>query len=807
MIQDLLSIPDYEPPMGDLFTNRRLDAGRAVWTGVLPGEEGVPQKRIIHQRVVRLHAPARLHRFGVRRGQGYHKCGSRQDLDWAVGVRVLAAQDGNWTEIYRNDCLRQPPKNATAWIQIPETVATGVIIELRKSFIDDGWTPWNLVMSCFVLEGELLEPVAPRRERLLVRGGMVVDKLPRGVGAWCRDGEVRYRTKDFEVGFMLSRPGFSYLGLHVESRENVGRNLLASRPVLFNQGPQLHPLGTAPLLAPAVRCDLEGVVTVSGNVVSYRFSAAGQTYELTWTILPTGLRLHVRRSADEPMLAWQSSAWTIGMRNSAAPSHVLGRLLQEGESGAVALPALLTFPAFGSWRISSSSSAGWGRSDCFRSHDLNLLELKVGEERTQEGLYLLPAGTHSAVFRLEPARPAPLLSESAPAVAKRALARTQWTALTFRSDTATLSNNGASMHCPICMDTWSSVALPIGNVLPGLHASEFLRHSIERWLTGGPGYAAGRLLQDGKSHDADDEYLMTGASALRGLGDYLRFAATPAWFQEFRPYIQRRIGAARARDLDGDGLIESVYRTGVSGTKQWSTCWFDVISFGWKDAFANAILYGALRELAAGLSRLGERDEPARLEAWMARIRENYVATFWNPQTQWLAGWRCRDDKLHDHAFLPVNGAAVAEGLVEQDQARGLLLRLLAEMKRVGMPDAALGMPGNLHLIPDEDLSDIIQGYPLGYYQNGGRTHAQTRHFIMALYRTGLTAQADRLLKRLCAGFAEARVFGGNQSGVDWRYWDDRPCGYEGLLTDQFGVLEPVLWRWGKRRRPKQGRS
>ena len=74
----------------------------------------------------------------------------------------------------------------------------------------------------------------------------------------------------------------------------------------------------------------------------------------------------------------------------------------------------------------------------------------------------------------------------------------------------------------------------------------------------------------------------------------------------------------------------------------------------------------------------------------------------------------------------------------------------------------------------------------------------------MGLYRAGLRREADQLLEQLCAGFAEARVFGGNQSGVDWRYWDDRPCGYEGLLTDQFGLLEAIFARWG--RRGKAGR-
>ncbi|HQY06402.1 MAG TPA: hypothetical protein PLQ52_10080, partial [Lacunisphaera sp.] len=103
MPQDLLALTDLEPPMGDLFTNRRLDTGRAVWTRPLPGERDVPKKRIIHQRVLRLHGPARLHRLGVRRGAGYHKCGSRQDLDWVTGLRVLALRGSRWRVLLQRD--------------------------------------------------------------------------------------------------------------------------------------------------------------------------------------------------------------------------------------------------------------------------------------------------------------------------------------------------------------------------------------------------------------------------------------------------------------------------------------------------------------------------------------------------------------------------------------------------------------------------------------------------------------------------------------------------------------------------------
>jgi hypothetical protein len=801
MIVDLLTLRDLEPPMGDLFINAHVAGGRALWTAPLPGEADAPDRRIIHTRVVRLHGRARLYRLGVRKGPGYHKCGSRQDLDWVTALRVLAIRRGRLAPVLERPRVRKPRGNETLWFDLGGLETTGVSIEVRRSGIDEGWTPWNLVESGLVLEGELVDPLAPRHERLLDVSPPDLRRLPRGVRAEIREGSVRYRTRDFEVGFCLTRPGFSFLGLHTEDPAKAGVNLLNVRPAISFQGPWLHEVGRAAEMLPFVRFDVTGRTRVRGATVTYDFRTGSQHYRLVWRISARGLTLRLERTGTRTLLAWHSAAWALGLRNSAAPSQVIGRLLQDGETGAVAVPLLLNFPGFGSLKFASDSPALFLRSDCYRQHDLNVLEVKLGEERTREGLYRLKRGRFAATLTIRPVSPPPQLRADAPAVVRRALARTAFTALTFRADTATLSNNGASMHCPICLDTWTAVTLPMGEVLPGFRPVELVRWSLERWLTGGPGYAAGRLLQDGRAHDAADEYLMTGTAALRGLGDYLRHEATPAWFRKYQAAILQRLAEARGRDLDGDGLIESAYRTGVSGTGQWSTCWYDVISFGWKDAFANAILHGALRQLAPALRRFGWGAQATELEAWAEKLRASFGPAFWNPRNGWYGGWRCREGKLHDHAFLAVNGAAVVAGLVEPDPARQLLRRLLAEAKRVGLPDPALGLPGNLHPIPDEDLADIMQGYPLGYYQNGGRTHAQTRHLVMALYHAGLTREADRLLARLCEGLADARVFGGNQSGVDWRYWDDRPCGYEGLLTDQFGVLEPIFWRWGRRKR------
>jgi hypothetical protein len=123
-----------------------------------------------------------------------------------------------------------------------------------------------------------------------------------------------------------------------------------------------------------------------------------------------GLTLRVRRVAAAPLLAWHSAAWTVAFRNSVAPTAALGRLLPDGETGALALPCLVHLPRFGTWELAGRGPGTFARSDCFRAQDRNLLELKVGEERTPEGLYHLPAGTFAATFRLRPrAAPADLL--------------------------------------------------------------------------------------------------------------------------------------------------------------------------------------------------------------------------------------------------------------------------------------------------------------------------------------------------------------------------------------------------------------
>jgi hypothetical protein len=254
----------------------------------------------------------------------------------------------------------------------------------------------------------------------------------------------------------------------------------------------------------------------------------------------------------------------------------------------------------------------------------------------------------------------------------------------------------------------------------------------------------------------------------------------------------------KKRDLDGDGLVESPYRLGISGQYQWATGFYDVISFGWKCTFSNALLYPALRTLARVLPRLERPALAEGLDDWADRLKTSYLPAFLNPATGWLAGWRCKEGKLHDHAFITINAAAVASGVVDPDAGRDIMMRIWKEAMRLQLP-YQWGMPASLWPIPDEDLSEIQHGFPFGYYANGGLTTAQSRHVVAALYRVGMTAEADDVLLKICRGFANAELFGGAKSGIDNRSWDGWPCGYEGLLTDQFGLLAVAIERFGKK--------
>lgn len=152
-------------------------------------------------------------------------------------------------------------------------------------------------------------------------------------------------------------------------------------------------------------------------------------------------------------------------------------MVQTGESGTLSFPSWINAPGFGTWLIDSKDDAASLRSECRRAAGFNLIELKVGESSEKNGLHRLLNGRHEATFTFRPLKPPTQLKRKTPEVIKRALERTHFVAPTFRADLGSLSNSGASMGCPICADTWTSVLPKLdisGGLKGGLSGQELL---------------------------------------------------------------------------------------------------------------------------------------------------------------------------------------------------------------------------------------------------------------------------------------------------------------------------------------------
>lgn len=799
---DLLALIERPPPLGGMGFRNASGVTVALWS---EGEvdDDVVGRRIVHARTMRLAGPTALHTLRVRPGAGYHKCGSENQWDWVTAFRCLVRADNGWVAVLEVSDLPTPsgPDDPPLEFDLGGVIASDAMIEIRRSGLDGPWTPWALADNAFELVGD--HPPAPRQgEERLRTTSLDLDHLPEGVRAEAVRGTVRYATATYDVGFSLGRAGFSFLALDDEGNGRVDRDLLVHRPGVNLQGPMLHPVGGSSLVGPALRCRMDGAVTVRGNTVVYELTIpdAGQRLRLEWRMLADRIELSARREGDAPIEAWESALWQVGFDPGVAATTTMGSIRQEGRTGLLDLPLLLHAPGHGTLSVTDGGMDATWRSDADRGRGWLLGELKLGEQPTGRGTTTLKAGVFEADLEWRPVSAGVAARQGTPAPIERALRRAAITGLSYRADTGTFSNNSVSIHCPMSMDTWSALAVRCAEVSPGVDMRLLLRDSLERWLDGGPGYASGTLRDDDRLRPAEDEYLISGVGTLLGLAEFLEAAGDRVWVDRYRLRIRTKLEQLAARDLDGDGLIESPHRRGVSGEHDWSTNWYDVVSFGWKDAYVNALLFRALRLLSANLPGLGADELADGLDSWADRLAASFEPAFLNPDTGWVAGWRSADGMLHDHAYLAINAIVVNSGVLTRDRERTIIEALWTEYQSVGAPDPHWGLPNNLWPIPDADLTEPMQGFPHGFYLNGALSHSQSRHFVDALYRVGMGAEAESLLTALCTTLGDGTAFGGSQTGVDWRYWDGAPCGYEGQLTEQFGIMAVAIDRFGDSR-------
>ena len=792
----------------------RRPRAHAIWTQPATGEKGAPTERIIHV----VHAglgDGASPRIGLRAGRGYRKCGSRDETDWVRDVRVHTWDGTAWSLAYEGRDMPQTAGAEITWLPLDPSPVAAVLVEVRRSWIDDWWPSWNLASLGVVAEAPKVDPPTPVATPL--RHAVDLAGLPKGLMARRIGGEIRYRSRVLEVGFRLGRPALSFLAFdpdgvaddpvdllrHATLYEGDGNDWIPNHPLFgqFALGPQVVTLDGQAHIG-QFAAGSEGQVSVSGATVAYELELPSieQRLELRWTVGAEGLQLDVSRSAVRPVDAVESSGWHLAFDCRVSPPSLIGRPERTGETGRTRPPATLHVPGHGSLAIGAAGDVAL-RFEAARPLMTTGVEVKLAEEALPLGGYRIPTGAAKGQVTFEVTHgPAPDLRGDAPDAVRAGVRRAWLTGMTYRLDTTALSNNGNSIHVPASLEVWGPLAGRLGRVDERTQAFDLVRDTVDRYLDEAPGYGAGRT----EFHDGllQDEYLATDPSVLIGIAHLLEGAPSDGWIDRRAPQIRAILDRVRRQDVDGDGLIEGVLRTGMTGSGEWSTNLCDIVSFGWKDAYTNALLFEALDRLVACVGGTLLRDVADGLTEWRDRLRSSYLPAFWNQATGWLAGWRSPDDALHDAGYLYVNGAAVGAGLLPPDRAASAIQRLWDEIRDRGFDDFRLGLPLNARPIPRGDMVERFEGMPVGFVMphgfnmNGAASLTGARHFLRAMARVGMQAEADTVIEAVMSAVADGSAFGGCTSGVDLRTWDGTPCGYEGILTDQFGVVFSALERW-----------
>lgn len=465
------------------------------------------------------------------------------------------------------------------------------------------------------------------------------------------------------------------------------------------------------------------------------------------------------------------------------------------QTGAIALPAVLHLPGYGTLRVTSAvagaavgytSGSGWIRVALPAAADANA----------------------SADYRMEVTTVCPRVAGAEDDPRFDGFRRNWLNVLQLNPNRRVLSNNTNSDTCGFCYYEYADIARQTPPLAYGLQALDIVRQSLESVLGGMkvygmPGYGAPG---EGDFHEDSAD---TSPSLLIAADDYVEGRPDRPWLRAHYPGLRAMADKMLATDKNGDGLIK-YSETGNSGSwneglpKVRPSNWWDTIGFGYEDAYANALAYRAL----LGMQRMaGSAQFPADAALYgaaAAKLHDAYFRTFLDPETGILAGWRSADGKLHDDYFTFVNSAAVLYGLVPADKAAGIMDRLWDKMVQVGYTRFRMGLPGNLIPVPRRDYAhkeprwgggvreDNTDGFQI--YENGGATACFSYFTIAALNRVGQRERSDRILFPLLDAF-ENREFegtGADQRTNDWRKWDGTAEGYEGFLVDNYYALLAV---------------
>lgn len=365
-----------------------------------------------------------------------------------------------------------------------------------------------------------------------------------------------------------------------------------------------------------------------------------------------------------------------------------------------------------------------------------------------------------------------------------------------------LANNSTSDNCAFTLFLYAEMAKSVPELVNGISAMDLIRNSLDRYIGGFKG--GGQIGYNGEIYETSDSL----PSLIISAGYYILSTHDLDWAMKSYDTILRWAKEMIATDRNLDGIIEYEY-SGNSGSWEenkmgqgtWKrpANWWDTIGFGHDDAYSNALAYKACSLLEEVIQILNRFEDLQYFKDFSSKLKHNYFSTFYNKDTGILAGWRSSDGQLHDYYFTFINSVAICYGLIEDDQARNIMTSILSKMKEVGYTDFRLGLPGNLIMVPEKDYIDpnTIFGYgSFQTYENGGATGDFAYFTIHALFKLGMVKEAEEILMPMLESYKENSFQGfctDNNMTKDWKSWEGKCSGYEGLLVDNYLPLLAVL--------------
>ena len=592
------------------------------------------------------------------------------------------------------------------------------------------------------------------------------------------DPALKQETSSIRVTFDARQPGLSALRIDALKQDS------------FRPSPIVDP-GAEPI---------QYTVNVRNGWVQYALSSDPK--HAVWEMRAEGDTLRLR-SLFNAHAASHDLTWKFNP--DVTHATLLGHVTKDGD---IALPAVLHLPGMGSLRIYAKGT------------DAPVLHYDARRAPTAFVKVVFPAATaeHKTVeYTLETAAIYPAIPGMAADDHRfDGFRRDFLDIFQQQAELHVLANHAASDACAFTVYEYADMARHTPELVQGLTALDLIRETLDRYLGGFlaygiPGYKG---FDDPNDSGAGHPYVFsdTYPSLLISAYDYADGSNDDRWLRQNYKGLRKWADAMSAPNADGSPLLE-IPITGNSGS--WSpnavlamaSQWWDDVGFGHQDAYANALGYRALRGMAAMADRVGETADAARYRMRAQQIRDAYAAAFLDPDAGVLAGWRSSDGQLHNYYFPYINGIAVRYGLIEGDQARQVMDRIMAKMASVGFHNFALGLPGNLVPIRRVDyiepsprfggpkLEDGSDGFQV--YENGGATACFSYFTTAALYQLGEKEQADKILMPMLDAFAKQGFSGRAANGLtyDWKDWNGAPHGYEGFLVDNYYALLAVLDR------------